>query len=214
MKNLLIGLLVVALVGLGGWYLLSRFQLGDLPFPTKDDQVKVTITRPDIPQTVRITNKANLALKIQMFNAGDKARIVPRAQWTLEPKQSVTYGRDNYRYKVFKPALFDQFMTESDVIGSDVVLEGDKNKVRITGTPKKAVTFISEVDEQLKVCTYNAGDVVQAIALQCWTFGPGRTINWNDAPPTFLLKVFRPQFLDKPLAMESDIRDQSDIRIH
>jgi len=85
MKNLLIGLIVVAVVGLGGWYLLSRFHLVDLPFPTKDDQVKVTITRPDIPNTLRITNKANLALKIQMFNAGDKVRIVPRAQWTLEP---------------------------------------------------------------------------------------------------------------------------------
>ena len=104
-------------------------------------------------------------------------------------------------------------MTESDVIGSDVVLEGDKNKVKITGTPNKPVTFISEVDEQLKVCTYNAGDVVQAIPLQCWTFGPGRKISWSDAPPAFILKVFRPQFLDKPLAMENDVRDQSDIAI-
>jgi len=214
MKNLLISLIVIAVVGLGAWYLLSRSIVIDLPFPTKHDQVKVTITRPDIPNTLRITNKADLALKIQMFNAADKVRLVPRAQWTLKPNQSVTYGRDNYRYKVFKPALFDKLMATSDVIGSDVVLEGNKNGVRITGTPKKLVTFISEVDEQVKVCTYNAGDFVQAIPLQCWTFGPGRRISWDGAPPTFIFKVFRPQFLDKPLAMESDVRDQSDITIH
>jgi len=46
-----------------------------------------------------------------------------------------------------------------------------------------------------------------------WYLVAGQKIEWDDAPPMFTIKVFRPQLLDKVLAAASNVRDQSDIVI-
>ena len=89
----------------------------------------------------------------------------------------------------------------------------DPFKLEVNGGFESPVSFTNEVDEQLKVCTYDVKDRVQEIQLACWTFSKGRTIKWEDAPPLFLLKVFKPAALDQPLITKNDVEHMSTITI-
>jgi len=297
--GLVLAILVVVMLGIGGYWIATRPSLfKDAPFPSKDDQVRITVERPDnademtianksaiklkvlafnaddsarlIPRTqwtlepaqsttyarsnyrfkvvpefsgdLTIANKSAIKLKVLAFNADDSARLVPRAQWTLEPGQSTKYARNNYRFKAFKPAIFDELKAESGVIGSDVTVSGDGGTIRIegspapepkesgvigsdvtltddgkaiaiAGSPKKPVTFASSVPENLKVCVYNKDDAAQIVPLKVFSLGTGTTAEWPEASAEFTVKVFRPQFLDKPLATQTNVRDQSTIKI-
>jgi hypothetical protein len=164
-----LALLVVLLCGAGGYWFATRPSLlSDLPFATKDDQVKVAIERPSIP--------------FKVFRPG-------------------------------QPALLDELLADSGVIGSDVTLTDSGGKVALDGSPKKPVSFTNNTPEILKICAYKKDDTARWAPLAEWTLGAGRTVEWPDGPPDFTLKVFRPQFLDKPLATETNVRDQASITI-
>jgi hypothetical protein len=188
----------------------------DLPFPTKGDQVKVEITRPDVPENMTITNRSKMTVRVYVYNDNDRVRLIARKGWVLKPDKSVTYPLDNYRFKVVKPntsGILERVLAESGIIGSDVEIAGDRTNIKISGYPKKSVTFTNKTAENLKICIYNPNDRLQFIPLTFWNIGEDRKIEWTDAPRKFIVKVFRPQFLDKPLATEFEVQDQSDIVI-
>jgi hypothetical protein len=211
-----LAILVVILLGVGVyWFATGRSFLGALsPFPTKEDQLKIVIERPSIPENLTITNKSGIRLKVLLFNAGDTVRLAPRAVWTLDPGASAQYPRDNYRFKIFKPAIVDQLLAESGVIGSNVTFYGGEGKIDVSGSPKKPVTFTNNTDESIKIGVFKNDDKALIVPMGHWTIGTGgRSIEWPDAPPEFTVRVYRPQFMDKILATESNVRDQSDIII-
>ena len=107
--------------------LLNRLTKG-LPFPTKDDQVKVKITRPDVPESMTITNRTKRTVRVYVYNDDDPVRLFARKGWVLKPDKSVTYPLDNYRFKVVKPnatGILERILKESGIIGSDVEITGD-----------------------------------------------------------------------------------------
>jgi len=195
--------------------LLSRLTK-DLPFPTKGDQVKVGITRPDVPENMTITNRSKMTVRVYVYNDNDWVRLIARKGWVLKPDKSVTYPLDNYRFKVVKPnatGILERVLAESGIIGSDVEIAGDRKNIKISGQRKKNVTFTNKTNENIRVVAYKAEDRVHILGLVDWYLTVGQKIEWDDAPRTFNFKVFRPQLLDKPLAAASSVRDQSDIVI-
>ncbi len=193
--------------------LLSRLTK-DLPFPTKGDQVKVEVARPDVPENMTITNRSKMTVRVYVYNDDDWVRWVARTGWVLKPDKSVTYPLDNYRFKVVKPnasGLFERILAESGIIGSDVEIAGDRKNIKISGQRKKNVTFTNKTNENIRIVTYKAEDRVHIIGLIDWYLAVGQKIEWHNAPRVFNFKVFRPQLLDKPLAAASSVRDQSDI---
>jgi len=192
----------------------------DLPFPTRGDQVKVEIKRLDISPDMTITNSSKIRVRVYAYDAKDWVRGIARAGsgWVLNPGQSASYPRDNYHFKVVIPkdiSIFEPVLAKSEgVIGSDVVITGDQKNIKISGQPKKNVTFTNRTNEILKICAFNPGDALHIIpSTPCWSIGEDRTVEWEKAPRMFTIKVFRPQLLDKPLATESNVLDQSDIVI-
>ncbi len=216
---LVLGIILVCVIGVIGKQLLSCSLVpAGLDFgPSKEDQVHVDIVPPDLPEDMTIANKSNIKLKILAYNANDDALVIPLKQWTLDPGGVAQLPRANYKFKVFKPAIFDQLLATSGVIGSDVTVSGDEGKIVISGLPKKnRVSFTNKTKENLKVDVYNSTDTIRLAPLKSFALGPERTVEWTDDPPTppmFSLRVFRPQALDKQLAAETNIRDQSRITI-
>ena len=209
---ILVILLAIYFVGSGLLSLLTK----DLPFPTKGDQVRVEITRADIPKQMTITNSSKVKVKVYVYNANDSVRLIARKEWVLNSGRSAQYSRDNYRFKVVDPGVpgFEHILAESGIVGSDVEITGDNKKhIKISGHRKKNVTFTNKTSENLKICVYNREDWLRAIALTCWVIDQDRKVEWANAPPEFNLKVFRPQFLDKPLSTQTNVPDQSDIVI-
>lgn len=195
--------------------LLSRLTK-DLPFPTKGDQVKVEITRPDVSENMTITNRSKMTVRVYVYNDDDPVRWIARKGWILKPDKSVTYPLDNYRFKAVKPndsGILERVLAESGIIGSDVEIAGDRKDIKISGQRKKNVTFTNKTNENIRIVAYKAEDRVHILGLIDWYLSVGQKIEWNDAPRMFNLKVFRPQLLDKPLAAASSVRDQSDIVI-
>jgi hypothetical protein len=218
MKKVIVYLVVIFVILLAIYFLgsglLSRLT-SDLPFPTKGDQVTVEINRADIPKNMTITNSSKIKVKVYVYNANDPVRLIARKEWVLSPGQSAGYPLDNYRFKVVVPGIppFEHVLAESGIVGSDMGITGDKKDIKISGHPKKNVTFTNKTSENLKICVYNRDDWLRAIPLTCWVIDQGRKIEWDKAPPEFNLKVFRPQFLDKPLSTQTNVLDQSDIVI-
>jgi len=199
--------------------MVSRFTR-DLPFPTRGDQVKVVIKRPDVSPNMTITNRSKIQVRVYAYDAKDPLRALAKAGsgWILEPGQSASYPRDNYHFKAVIPnkiPVLEPILAQSSgVIGTDVLISGDHKDIKISGQPKKNVTFTNKTGEILKICVFNPGDALHIIpSTPCWSIGEGRTLDWDKAPRMFTMKVFRPQFLDKPLATESNVPDQSDIVI-
>jgi hypothetical protein len=219
MKKVIVYLLVILVILLAIYFvgsgLLSRLTR-DLPFPTRGDQVRVEITRADIPKHITITNSSKVKVKVYVYNADDPVRLAARKEWVLNPGRSAQYPRDNYRFRVVDPGVppFEKILAESGIVGSDVEITGDNKKhIKISGHRKKNVTFTNKTSENLKICVYNREDWLRAIALTCWVIDQDRTVEWANAPPEFNLKVFRPQLLDKPLSTQTNVLDQSDIVI-
>jgi hypothetical protein len=67
------------------------------------------------------------------------------------------------------------------------------------------VTFKSELPGTVKICIYNAGDVVQAIPRHVVSLGRGQSASWTKAPGKFHVKVFKPQAIDKLLASRNNV---------
>ncbi len=217
---LVLGIILASVIGFVGLRLLSAFSVPEgLNFaPSKDDQVHVDIVPPGLPEDMTIANKSGIKLKILAYNANDDSLLIPQKQWTLDPGGVAQLSRANYKFKVFKPEFFDKLLATSGVIGSDVTVSGGEGNIVISGSPgsRNPVSFTNKTKENLKVDVYNSTDTVQLAPLKSFSLGPERTVEWTDDPPTpprFSLKVFRPQFLDKQLAAENNIRDQSKITI-
>lgn len=200
-------------------YFLRPDLLSSLPFPTKDDQVKVEITRsPDIPENMNIINNSKIRVGVYAYNDDDHLRLIERKKWVLNPGQSESYPLDNYRFKVVIPGpvgILERILVrDSGIIGSkEVVITGDGNHIRISGQPKKKVTFTNMTNENIRIIAYNPGDPIHAVGFIGWYLAADQKIEWDNAPRVFTIRVFRPQLLDKPLATASSVHDQSDIVI-
>jgi hypothetical protein len=199
--------------------LLSRLTRDLVPFPTKSDQVKVEITRPpDIPDDMEIKNDSKIKVKIYAYNYNDHVRLFARAKWVLNSGQSASYPLDNYRFKVVIPAVMvileHVLVADSGIMGSkEVEITGDQKNIKILGQPKKIVTFTNKTNENIRIIAYRPEDPIHAVGFIGWNLVVGQTIEWDNAPRMFTIKVFRPQLLDKVLATASNGRDQSDIVI-
>jgi hypothetical protein len=135
----------------------------------------------------------------------------------LNPGQSASYPRDNYHFKVVIPQaiqIFEPVLAKSDGgIGSDVVITGDKTNIKISGQPKKKVTFTNKTNENIRIIAYKPEDQIHGAGFIGWYLAVGQKIEWDNAPRVFTIKVFRPQFLDKVLGAASNVQDQSEIVI-
>jgi hypothetical protein len=207
---------IFLLVYFFGPNLLCRLTRDLVPFPTRCDQVKVEITRSDIPENMTITNSSKIKVKVYVYNANDSVRLIARKEWVLNSGGRTEYPRDNYRFKVVDPGIpaFERVLAQSGIVGSDVGITGDNKKnIKISGQPKKKVTFTNKASENIRIIAYKPEDRVHVLGLMDWYLVAGQKIEWDDAPPMFTIKVFRPQLLDKVLAAASNVRDQSDIVI-
>jgi len=214
MKKALSLMVVLAALLAGGIYFFRNVELIEDPLALDDDyKVRIEKTASQYSGPMRITNNSSINLRLHMFNAADAVKAIARENWILKTGESRTYPRASYDFHVFKSQLFDAPIMWTGTRWTDVTFTGDENNLRASGGAKPPVTFANEVDEQLKVCVFNARDAVQAVPLRCWTMGKGRTIDWGDAPDTFLLKVFKPALLDKPLITESDVEHMARITI-
>jgi hypothetical protein len=199
--------------------LLSRLTKDLNPFPTKGDQVIVEIKGPDIPipKDMKITNTSKIKVRVYAYNADDWVRLIARKEWVLNPDKSETYPLGNYWFKVVQPEairMAERKLAESQVFGSDLEITGDQKHIKILIKPKKLVTFTNKTNENLKICAFNPDDGVLIIPLTaCWYIGPDRRTAWGEAPLMFTIRVYRPQFVDKILATEVGVQDQSDIVI-
>lgn len=212
--------IVIAAAAVALYFFFPKFP--DLnPFPGPE-QLHVRVTRPDIPTNMTIANKASVRVRVLVFNPNDAAFETPVAiakdNFLLDPGQSRKYPRDNYRFKLFTVGTefpwVDQLKKKSGVIGSDATITGHANELDIAGAPKPPVVFVNSAGEQLKIGVYDRGDGYYVAPLRpFFELSDGETIEWNDAPGVFNLRVFRPQFGDKILATRTDVRDQSEITI-
>jgi len=204
--------------------LLILFFLGSnltssLPFPTKDDQVKIEITRPpDISENMKIVNHSKIKVGVYAYNDDDPIRLIERHKWVLNPGQSASYPLDNYRFKVVIPGaigiLERVLVPDSGILGSgEVEITGDGTKIRISGHAKKKVTFTNKTNENIRIIAYKPEDQIHVVGFIGWYLAADQKIEWDNAPRAFTIRVVRPQFLDKPLATASNVRDQSDIVI-
>jgi hypothetical protein len=199
--------------------LLPRLTRDLNPFPTRGDQVRVEVKGPDIPipKDMKITNSSKIKVRVYAYNADDWARAWARKEWGLNPGESATYPLGNYWFKVVEPKAIrvgEKKLAESQVFGVDLEISGDQKHIKILSKPKKPVTFTNKTNENLKICAFNPNDPALMIPLTaCWYIGPDRTTAWPEAPRMFTIRVYRPQFVDKILATEVGVRDQSDIVI-
>ena len=216
MKKVIVFLSLLAVVFLFIYFLGAK---SSLPFPTKGDQVKVEITRPpDIPENMKIMNNSKIKIGVYAYNYDDPVRLIERKKWVLDPGRSESYPLDNYRFKVVIPAAIGIFervlVADSGIMGSrEVEITGDSRNIKILGRAKKKVTFTNETSENIRIIAYKPEDQIHAVGFIGWYLAPDQKIEWDNAPRTFTIRVFRPQFLDKPLATASNVRDQSDIVI-
>jgi hypothetical protein len=74
-----------------------------------------------------------------------------------------------------------------------------------TARAETSVTFTSRYDKTIKVCVYNTGDLVQGVPLKAWEIDPNKSVEWKGGPSKFLVKVFKPQFLDQALASKNQV---------
>jgi hypothetical protein len=205
---------IFLLVYFFGPNLLCRLTRDLVPFPTRCDQVKVEMTRPDVPENMTITNSSKIKVKVYVYNANDSVRLIARKEWVLNPGGGTEYPRNNYRFKVVDPGIIPFVLAESGIVGSDAGITGDNKKnIKISGQPKKKVTFTNKASENIRIIAYKPEDRIHVLGLMDWYLVAGQKIEWDDAPPMFTIKVFRPQLLDKVLAAASNVRDQSDIII-
>jgi hypothetical protein len=135
----------------------------------------------------------------------------------LNSGQSASYPRDNYHFKVVIPRtiqIFEAVLAKSDgVIGSDVVVTGDRTNIKISGQPKEKVTFTNKTNENIRIIAYKPEDQIHGVGFIGWYLAVDQRIEWDNAPRVFTIRVFRPQFLDKVLATASNVQDQSEIVI-
>jgi hypothetical protein len=76
------------------------------------------------------------------------------------------------------------------------------------------VTLVNRQEGTVKIAVYNAGDVVQTIPLVTWNVNPGKSVDWDGAPATFHVKVFRPQLIDHLLASRNNVPRNTTVTIH
>jgi len=203
---------LLGVVGIAGYFIVKNVLPKD-PFAL-DDSYRVTIDRPPAPpDPMRITNNSSIDLRLHMFDASDRVRVIARENWVLRRGQSRTYPRGRYVFNVWKSQLLDAHIKWTAELWTDVVFTGNAGNLGVQGGPKPPVTIVNEVDEQLKACAYKVNDPIQAVPLQCWTFGQGRTLEWTDAPTRFVFRVFKPALLDDPIITESDVQDLSTLTI-
>jgi hypothetical protein len=178
--------------------------------------VKIAVVRLSIAKQMTITNNAKMRIKVLAFNAGDTIRLIarPGGDWTLDPGQSARYERGNYWFKVFRPGSvvppkLDAFLAESrGIIGTDVLVTSDNRGVAVRGVPPKPVTVTNNTTESLRVCAS-----APATRPTCWTIAAKDIYRWDSAPAEFTVRVFRPQSPDKPIAVESNVPNESTVKI-
>ncbi|MCB2018381.1 MAG: hypothetical protein KDF54_12860 [Hydrogenophaga sp.] len=210
-----ISLILAFVLALGAAYFAWTKVLPSDPFKLDDDyKVRIEKGAQTFASDMRITNKSQIDLRLHMYNAADKVRAIARDNRILKKGETMTYPRGNYVFFVWKSQLFDAGIKWTQTVWTDVEFSGNENNLVVKGGPKPPVTLANETKEQLKFCVYNADDAVQAIPLvPCWTLGGGRTVQWDDAPNTFLFKAFKPAMLDKPLVTESAVEHMSAIHV-
>jgi hypothetical protein len=89
--------------------------------------------------------------------------------------------------------------------------------VLAAGSPARAettVTFTSKYEGTIKVCVYNASDAVTAIPLKSWEIDPNKSVHWKKPAKKFHVKVFKPQFIDKPLAALNPVAHNTSITLN
>lgn len=224
MKSVIDLLKIVLIVGAGYYFMEHYFpsvskvekevtKVVDKPFG-KDDAFKLDIMPVKLPKDITVKNNSNTDLRLHVFFANDAVKGIAKYNDVVKIGQSKTYPRDNYVFNIWKFQIFDAHIKWSDTINTNVTISGTDKSLSITNTEPSIPTRISnETDEQLKVCTYNAGDAVQAIPLKCWAIGKANPIEWLDAPKKFIVKVFSPALLDSPLVSQSDVAQSSRIII-
>lgn len=218
MKKIILLLSFLVVIFLVISFLGSNLMSG-LPFPTKGDQVKIEITRPpDISEDMKIVNHSKIKVGVYVYNDNDPVRLIERHKWVLNPGESASYPLDNYRFKVVIPGaigIFERVLVpDSGIIGSgEVEITGDGRHIKILGQAKKKVSFTNKTNENIRIIAYKPEDQIHAVGFIGWYLAADQKIEWENAPRTFTIRVFRPQLLDKPLATASNVRDQSDIVI-
>jgi len=201
-----INLIIVLIVVGAGYYFLENYWPDD-PLG-KNDAYKLEITPIEggYSGDMRVTNSSDIDLRLHVFFATDSAKLIAKYNDVLKKGKSITYPRESYVINVWKSQFFDRHIKWTGTLWSNVVFRGNENDLRVEGGPAPPVTITNTVDEQLKICAYNAADTVRWIPLvPCWDLAKDRTVNWDNAPATFTMKVFRPAALDVALVTQSHI---------
>lgn len=207
----LVTVLVVMVAGYLAWQGLKP----EDPF-SLNDEYRITVDANELTEeSMTITNNSTVDLKIHVFNASDGVKVIAADEFIIPSGKNKTgYERAPYVFNVWKSQFFDAHIRWSDELWGDVVFTGDDSNLVIASDPP-TTTFTNEVDEHLKLCTYNDDDALQWIELMCWTLAPGQAepIRWETAPATFAIRVFRPAFLDDPLAVRDQVSAASSVTI-
>jgi len=212
MKAIINLIIVVLIIGAGYYFMENYMPHIDLPFG-KDDSYKLDITSAKLPANITVTNNSDINLRLHVFYANDMVKAVAKYNDILKKGKSINYPRDNYVFNIWKSQFLDAHIKWTGTLGSDVIITGTQNNLKIKGKASPPTNITNTVNEQLKVCTYNAGDLTQAIPLVCWNIGKDRSINWKSAPKKFIVKVFSPALLDIPLVTESAVSQSSHLVI-
>ena len=167
---------------------------------------------------MKIVNHSKIKVRVYAYNDDDPLRWIERKKWVLNPGQSASYPLDDYRFKVVIPGavgiLERVLVPDSGVMGSnEVEITGDGKNIKISGKPKKKVTFTNKTDENIRIIAYKPEDQIHAVGFVGWYLAADQKIERDKAPRVFTIRVFRPQLLDKPLATASNVHDQSDLVI-
>lgn len=202
----LIGLVtVLAIIGAAYYSFENYFPKSPLG---KDDAYKLEITTDPRAHsdTMRITNRTNMNLRLHVFYASDLVKLAAKYNNIIERGKSREYSRESYVINIWKSQLFDRQIQWTGEVWGDVEISGTENRLRISGGPKPPVSITNTVDEELKICAYNVGDRIGAVPLTpCWRLGKDRTVTWAGAPPSFTVTVFEPAALDVALVTQSHV---------
>lgn len=153
------------------------------------------------PKTITITNKTGFEVKVYEYNAGDVVMAVARKGTTLKDKASLTVSNDGSNIKVFKPALFDEYLTmyRNARTSLDIVKSGNSATVKtVNDATTQSLIIVNTAQEALKIAVYDENDIVQAIPKYLVVVKPGVTANISrELGDRFRVSVFWPRVLDE-----------------
>ena len=181
-----------------------------------DDDYSLTVEGGLTPgEHMTVVNNTDIALRLHVFNADDGAKVIARENIVIEAGGRASIDRVPSVFNVWKSQIFDVHLTWTRTLYADtIVITGDENGI-VIDAGSADTTFVNEVDEHLKVCTYQTWDALQAVPLQCWTLAPDQPepVIWTDPPGAFVVKVFRPQLIDDLLTVRENVPAGSTITL-